>query len=282
MANRPERVLLTGAAGAFGTATATALRRRGVAVRGLDLGSGDGVYACDICDPGQVTSVVGAAIADLGGLDAVVHFAGIGAPVDAGAAPDALAERTLQVNLLGPWRVTAAAIDELVRARGRAVFVASELAYATLPFAAAYATSKRGLSAYADALRMEYGSHVAVTTIYPGYVPTPIHDASIAAGLSMEGRVRKEKVEDVVGTVLRVLAVDRPPRDTATTRAGNVELWLARHLPRLTDAAVRWRTRTEIRHGRYDGVDLAKGMVDRVTGGTAGEEPNTSDRAQRR
>lgn len=256
-----RRVLVTGAAGAFGAATCAALRRRGASVAGLDVVPRDGVIDCDITDPAAVTDAVARAQSTLGGIDRLVHFAGIGEPTDAGAEPGPAAQRTVAVNLFGPWRVTAAALPALLRARGRVVFVASELAYATLPFAAAYAVSKRGLTAYADALRMEYGTHLQVTTVYPGYVRTPIHDASAAAGLSMEGQVRREEVDDIVATVLRALSAPRPRRDTAATRAGNVELWLARHLPRLVDGVIHARVVRDMRRGRYDGVPLARRVV---------------------
>ncbi|HEY9475869.1 MAG TPA: SDR family oxidoreductase, partial [Mycobacteriales bacterium] len=199
-----RRVLVTGAAGAFGSQTCALLRGLGARVVGLDTRPGEGVLDCDITDPDAVSAVVAEAVSRLGGLDMLVHYAGIGEPVDAGAAPDPQGARTLQVNLLGPWRVTAAALPALLATSGRVVFVASELAYVSLPFAGAYAVSKRGLTAYADALRMEYGTAVSVSTVYPGYVRTRIHDASIAAGLSMEGQVRAERVTDVVATVLRV------------------------------------------------------------------------------
>lgn len=281
-----RRVLLTGAAGAFGSATAAALHARGAAVAGLDIRAGAAArpagppagepapYAvrhCDLSDDAAVPAVVAEAAESLGGLDAVVHFAGIGEPVDAGAAPGSAVRRTLEVNLLGPWRVTAAALPELTRSCGRVVYVASELAYATLPFAAAYAASKRGLAAYADAVRLEYGPRIAVTTVYPGYVRTPIHDDVLAAGLSMEGQVRAERVEDVVATVLRALTARRPPRDTAATRLGGVELWLARRMPATVDRAVRLVMARELRRGRYDGAPLARGLAHRYGAPAAGE-----------
>jgi NAD(P)-dependent dehydrogenase (short-subunit alcohol dehydrogenase family) len=44
--------------------------------------------------------------------------------------------------------------------------------------AAACTVSKRALTAYADVLRLEYGTHLSVTTVYPGYVNTAIHERS--------------------------------------------------------------------------------------------------------
>src|SRR3954464_4720034 len=197
------RVLVTGASGAFGSGTMRALAARGDRAVGLDVKPSCGVLACDLTDDDQVAGAVAQAREELGGLDAVVHFAGIGIPNDAGGPVDDAVLRTLQVHLLGAWRVTHATLPALVESRGRLVYTASELAYAVLPFVSAYSVAKRGLAAYADAVRFEYGSRVSVTTVYPGYVPTPIHDVGLSMGLSLEGKVRKEKVENVVGPVMK-------------------------------------------------------------------------------
>ena len=94
----------------------------------------------------------------------------------------------LDVNLLGPWRVTAAALPALRESRGRVVNVASGLAHLTVPFATAYTMSKRGVVAYSDSLRLEHGDAITVTTVYPGYIRTPIHERSAAAGVAARGR----------------------------------------------------------------------------------------------
>jgi NAD(P)-dependent dehydrogenase (short-subunit alcohol dehydrogenase family) len=260
---RGRRIIITGAAGALGGATVAALRARGAIVAGLDF-AGDGVIHCDVRDDDSVTAAVGQARTRMDGIDAVVHFAGIGMPTSAGAAPGDAVLRTVDVNLLGPWRVTAACIDELVERRGRLVFVASQLAYATIPFAAAYTVSKRGLTAYADSLRTEYGTHVGVTTVYPGYIRTPIHDASIAAGLSLESATRAQSPADVVATVLRALTAARPPRDIACTALGRFELAASRHLPRTVDAVVRARLRRDLTRGRHTAAPLAAAMRSRL------------------
>ncbi|MHA6796518.1 SDR family NAD(P)-dependent oxidoreductase [Pseudonocardia bannensis] len=267
-----SRVLITGAAGGFGAPTATRLREQGARVVGLDRVAGEHVIACDITDEAAVDAAVTEAVERLGGLDAVVHYAGIGTPNDAGGPlrPDAF--KVIDVNLLGAWRVTAAALPALQAsragrgARGRVVFVSSELAYVTLPFVSAYSVAKRGMTAYADALRLEYGTELHVSTVYPGYVRTPIHDAGREVGLALEGQVRREEVDDIVGTVLRVLAAPKPPRDTAGTRAGQIELWAGRHLPGLVAAGVVRRLRKQAASGHFDGSPIAAGLVGRLTG----------------
>lgn len=258
-----RRVLVTGAAGALGGATVAALRARGAVVGGLDV-SGDDVVRCDVTDTDSVGAAVAQARTEMGGIDAVVHFAGIGMPTSAGAAPGEAVLRTVDVNLLGPWRVTAACIDELVEHRGRLVFVASQLAYATIPLAAAYTVSKRGLTAYADSVRTEYGTHVGVTSVYPGYIRTPIHDASIAAGLSLESATRAQSAADVVATVLRALTATTAPRDLACTALGRFELAASRHLPRTVDAVIRARLRHDLARGRHSTAPLAAQMRSRL------------------
>lgn len=271
---RGSRVLVTGAAGGFGEPIAARLREIGAEVVGLDRAAGRGVLACDVSDDEAVTAAVEEAVSRLGGLDAVVHLAGIGTPNDAGGplGPDAM--RVLEVNLLGAWRVTAAALPALLDGagrrggKGRVVFVASELAYLPLPFVSAYSVAKRGMSAYADALRVEYGTELAVTTVYPGYVRTPIHDEGRAVGLALEGQVRSQQVDDIVGTVLRALTARRPRRDTAGSPFGEVELWAGRHLPGLIGGVVARRLRSRAAAGDFDASPLAAGLVRRLTGRT--------------
>jgi NAD(P)-dependent dehydrogenase (short-subunit alcohol dehydrogenase family) len=235
------RVIVTGAAGGIGSAAAAELRARGARVLGLDLEAGEDILACDVRDQPSVDRAVAAAIARLGGLDVLINNAGIGIPQSAGTAPDPGALAVIDVNLLGPWRVTAAALPALRASRGRVINVASGLAYLALPFGTAYCMSKRGLTAYSDALRLEHGGEITVTTVYPGYIRTPIHAASQAAGVALEGHVPVERVQDAARTLARA-ALGPPARDLATTRNGRIAYALARHVPRrLLDAVVRRR-----------------------------------------
>jgi NAD(P)-dependent dehydrogenase (short-subunit alcohol dehydrogenase family) len=156
--------------------------------------------------------------------------------------------RVIDVNLLGPWRVTAAALPALRASRGRVVNVASGLAHLTVPLAPAYCMSKRGLVAYSDALRIEHGDEITVTTVYPGYIRTPIHDAAAAKGLSLEGSVPEERLEDAARTLTRA-ALDSPKRDLATTRQGEIAYTLLRVTPkRLVD----WAVTRQYKRGGFD------------------------------
>ena len=260
----PARILITGAQGGIGTAAVAELRRRGARVVGLDLRGGEDVVECDVRDQASVDRAVGEAIGRLGGLDVLINNAGIGNPQASGERPDDAALAVIDVNMLGPWRVTAAALPALRESRGRVVNVASGLAHLALPFATAYCMSKRGLVAYSDALRLEHGDAITVTTVYPGYIRTPIHDSSREAGLGLEGSVPPEPVEDAARTLARA-ALGAPARDLATTRNGTVAYALARLAPRpLLDRVVRARLKRAARKGQFDASPLAREFGVRV------------------
>jgi NAD(P)-dependent dehydrogenase (short-subunit alcohol dehydrogenase family) len=261
------RVVVTGASGGIGSAAVRELRARGVQVAGLDLHADEaaGVIACDVTDQGSVDRAVHEAVERLGGLDVLINNAGIGIPQSAASAPDERAIGVLEVNLIGPWRVTGAAMPALRESRGRVVNVASGLAHLAVPFAPAYCMSKRGLVAYSDALRLEFGDEITVTTVYPGYIRTGIHDASEDSGVGLEGAVPAERVEDAARVLVRA-ALGRPVRDLATTRQGTVLYALARRSPRrLLDFLTRTRVRRMVQAGRFRQDGLAGELAARLS-----------------
>lgn len=257
-----SRVIITGAAGGIGTATVAELRRRGARVVGLDLAGAD--LECDVRDQASVDRAVAAAIEQLGGLDVLINNAGLGTPQSAASAPDADALEVLDVNLVGPWRVTSAALPALRASRGRVVNVASGLAHVTVPFAPAYTMSKRGIVAYGDSLRLEEGDRITVTTVYPGYIRTRIHERSTAAGVPLEGSVPAERVEDAARTLARA-ALGKPARDLATTRQGGLSYAIVRALPRgLVDRVTIGRMRKLAARGHFGATGIAGEFASRL------------------
>ena len=126
-----------------------------------------------------------------------------------------------------------------------------------MPFGTAYCMSKRGIVAYSNVLRYEVGHEVTVTTVYPGYVKTPIHDASIALGFGLDGLVPEEPLKGVAGRVV-LACLGKPRRDLATSRSGTASFLLLRRLPRrLVDRAVMSTLRKQAAGGRLDASPLA-------------------------
>lgn len=124
----------------------------------------------DLADPSSVEAL------DLpDSLDSVVHAAGV---VDLGRVADlgvATWQEQLTVNLIAPAALTRVALPALRAGRGTVVFVNSGAGLNAHPDWAAYAASKHGLKALADALRAEESDHgVRVSTVYPGRTATPM------------------------------------------------------------------------------------------------------------
>jgi NAD(P)-dependent dehydrogenase (short-subunit alcohol dehydrogenase family) len=264
-----RRVLITGAAGGIGAAAADAMRRQGAEVVGLDVNAdADWIIHCDVTDQASVDRAVAEAIERLGGLDVLVNNAGLGIPQSAGEAPDEGAMKVFEVNLIGPWRVTSAALDALREApdRARVVNVSSGLAFLTIPFATAYTMTKRGLVGYSDALRLEHGDAIDVTTVYPGYIRTPIHSVSEEDGFALEGVVPEEPLESAAATVARA-ALGRYVRDLATTRRGEVQFRLLRVAPRRAlDRGTLVALRLLVRRGKFARSRMARDFLARLSG----------------
>lgn len=262
-----KRVIITGAASGIGEATAAALRSKGCTVVGLDIQAGENVIACDVRDQASVDAAVGQAISTMGGLDLLINSAGVGDPQSAAARPEADALKVIDVNLLGTWRVTGAAIDALRESRGRVINISSGLAHLTMPLATAYTISKRGVVAYSDSLRLEMAGEVEVTTVYPGYIRTPIHNASAEKGLALEGTVPAEPLEAAVATLVKAALSPKPYRDLATSRQGAAAYAAIRRLPRRSlDRLTLKRLKATAARGHFDQSEIAAGLRARLLG----------------
>jgi NAD(P)-dependent dehydrogenase (short-subunit alcohol dehydrogenase family) len=146
------------------------------------------------------------------------------------------------------------------------VNVASGLAFLTVPFATAYTMTKRGLVGYSDSLRIEHGDAIDVTTVYPGYIKTPIHAASEADGFALDGIVPEEPLESAAGKVARA-ALGRPVRDLATTRRAGLQYALLRMAPRRAiDRGTLLVMRRLVRKGHFARSRLARDFVARLSG----------------
>ncbi len=102
-------------------------------------------------------------------LDSLLHIAGVG-----DLTPKAWNQQ-LAANLVSPAELTRLLLPQLRLAKGHVLFVNSGAGLRANAQWSAYAASKHGLKALADALRWEEsGNGVRVTTVYPGRTATPL------------------------------------------------------------------------------------------------------------
>jgi 3-oxoacyl-[acyl-carrier protein] reductase len=191
--------VVTGAGRGLGAAIADELSAQGAAVvvadRDAELAgaAAEGLRAAgraatavvaDVCDPGQVTALFDATVADHGRLDVLVNNAGVGAVAPSQELDHDVWSRTLAVNLTGTFLCAQAAARHMLPAgRGAIVNIGSVFAATGMPMRAAYAASKHGVVGLTKVLAGEWASRgLRVVAVDPAYVRTALDDADQLAG----------------------------------------------------------------------------------------------------
>jgi NAD(P)-dependent dehydrogenase (short-subunit alcohol dehydrogenase family) len=171
--------LVTGVASGIGFAVAERLRDDGADVVGLDLRDhgpdGVTVVAGDVTDRATVEAAVAGAVEAHGRLDIVANVAGTPQFGRVDDLDDDEWQRSLAVNLTGPFLVCRAALPHLRASRGCIVNVASIAGLQGQAYTAAYCASKGGLVMLTRALAVELSPDgVRVNCVCPAAVDTAL------------------------------------------------------------------------------------------------------------
>jgi NAD(P)-dependent dehydrogenase (short-subunit alcohol dehydrogenase family) len=235
----PKAVLVTGASSGIGRTITERLASSGFFVyagarsaRDLEeLGRIPNVKAVrlDVTVPSEIDAAVALVRDDGRGLWGVVNNAGV-----VGVAPliemtDRELQFVLDVNLLGPVRITRAFAPLLLESRGRVVNISSLNGIVASPMIGAYSISKHGVEAFGDGLAAELARFgVRVSLIEPGNYGTEIGRNMLArldtaelthsrfapqlraAITAIGGFERNPPPDDVAAAVYDALSSDRP------------------------------------------------------------------------
>lgn len=190
-------VLITGAAGGIGSATARELYIKGANLVLTDARQEavdelarefDGrrvlPLALDVTDTEAAKTVVRQTVERFGHLDVAFANAGIswkGVPATLRTCDEMEFRRIIEVDLFGVWHIVRASLPEIIRNRGQVLVTSSTYAYLNGMANAPYALSKAAVESLARSLRAELGATGAsASVLYPGWVDTAI--AKVAFG----------------------------------------------------------------------------------------------------
>ena len=250
--DRKKFVLLTGAAGGIGMATAAALRAHGMEVLAgvLNEAEADLLVArlgreaitpilLDVRDEASIAAALDRARAAMpadGRLYALVSNAGVNINAPLGYLGADEIRLMIDVNLLGTILMVRAVLPLLAPGWSRVVLTGSATGFVAAPITTTYAATKFGIEGFADAMRLELGAiGVPLSLIEPGVMRTPMTETAPAMLEQMLGRMtaadrtiyepamrkvvslsagpdRGNPPEVVAATIIRALTVTRPAR----------------------------------------------------------------------
>lgn len=182
------RVLVAGASGALGGQLADRLHERGarVVAAGRDEGRtaavaerlGTEPLVFDAVDTDACRATVEAAVAQLGGLDALVVCVGVAGFGRAVEADDAVVEELFAVDVLGPMALVRAASAAMEK--GTVVVLSAILADLPTAGMAEYSAAKSALATWLEVLRREERRRLTVVDVRPPHLDTGLDGRALA------------------------------------------------------------------------------------------------------
>lgn len=250
-----RRIILTGASEGIGRALALELATRGarlaLAARDRDrleslaqecrARGGDALAVpTDVTNTQDLEWLVAETLKAFGGIDAVIHNAGITMWSRFEALRElSIFERVMEVNYYAPVRLTALTLPHLRESRGLIVAIASLAGLTGVPERSAYSGSKHAMVGFFDSLRIELaGSGVDVSVIAPDFVVTEIHKRAIGPdgeplGSSPMQQSKIMTAEQCARQIVR--AMEKRRRQLLMSTRGKLGMWLKLLAPGLID-----------------------------------------------
>lgn len=215
--------LITGASGGIGGAVARVLARQGARVAlsgtrrpalealageiGAECGQSSPVIAVDLSQPEAADTLARDAEDRLGGIDVLVHNAGITRDGLAVRLSDEDWQQVIEINLSAGFRLIRAALRGMMkRRRGRIIAITSVVALTGNAGQANYAASKAGMIGMIKSLAREVaGRGITANCVAPGLIETAmtvsLTDAQRAAALAAIPVGRVGSPDDVAAAV---------------------------------------------------------------------------------
>ncbi|WP_273733724.1 SDR family NAD(P)-dependent oxidoreductase [Mycolicibacterium septicum] len=161
----------------------------------------------DVTEADAPQTIVDESVSRLGGLDILVHAAGVFLPTPFPETTDADLDKQWNVNVRAPFRLTRAAAEHL-RAGSAVIFVSSICGHVGFPNSSAYCATKGAVELLVKSLTAEFAPlGIRVNAVAPGNVRTSIN-AHLLADSDYEKQMldatpagRVGEVEDIAPAV---------------------------------------------------------------------------------
>ncbi|MYA30223.1 MAG: SDR family oxidoreductase [Gammaproteobacteria bacterium] len=188
--SKRKRVLITGAASGIGLACARRFKREGYAVLGMDLNASpdpsvfDRFEQADVSNEEVTQKAVQGFDVPSGGLDALVHCAGIGQYGTVTELDSQSWSNVLRVNLTSAFLVARAVIPHMQKHGGGTIVTIGSVYGRLAPERmSAYAASKAGVAQLTRCIAIDYASdNIRANCVCPGLVTTPMSSHLNAPG----------------------------------------------------------------------------------------------------
>ena len=186
--------IVTGAGSGIGAATAVRLAEEGGRIVCADLNGNSAkqiaasivasggqaiAFTVDVSDSAQCDALIAECVKEYGSVDVVVNSAGVNLPGVFHEVPNAIIDKTLDVNVKGTMYCCRAAIPHMLRqGSGSIVNISSVNGLVSEPFLAVYSASKGAVVMLTRGIALDYAKQgIRCNAICPGWVDTPINHA---------------------------------------------------------------------------------------------------------
>jgi NAD(P)-dependent dehydrogenase (short-subunit alcohol dehydrogenase family) len=174
---------------------------------------------CDVTDEAAVAAAFAAATRTFGPIAILINNAGAAESAPFGRTSLELFRRMLDVNLIGTFLCSRAALPDMLEARfGRIVNVASIAGLKGAAYVSAYCAAKHGVVGLTRALALETATKgITVNAVCPSYTDTDMAQRAIANIVEKTSRTATEAEAELVGKNPQGRLI-RPEEVAATVR----------------------------------------------------------------